>query len=417
MKGAIRLGKIIIWGSLLFLFTGEVLAQQRKMADDITIADDSLMSFRRFIHRLELEGRLGHVFPTNPFLKGVNEALKPVKNSGAVHLKYSLQFRPGSLTDQIYGGAYQGIGVGYYAFGNRKEVGSPVAFYLFQGARIFRFSSRLSFNYEWNFGLSLGWKPYDRDDNRYNVMMGSRMNALINTNFYLNWLLSPQFDLTSGITMTHFSDGNTKYPNAGINMMGLKVGLVYHFNRNEKFLFKPSGQSYIPEFPRHMSYDLVMFGSWRRKGYVSGEEFIPSPLAYKVLGFNLAAMYNVSYKFRAGVALDAVYDASANLFVKSDPSGTQGFLKPPFSAQVALGVSGRLEYVMPYFTVGIGMGTNVLHRGGDLQAFYQMLVLKVAVTRNSFLHIGYNLQEFQTPNYLMLGIGFRFHNRYPVLSR
>lgn len=29
------------------------------------------------------------------------------------------------------------------------------------------------------------------------------------------------------------------------------------------------------------------------------------------------------------------------------------------------------------------------------------------------LHIGYNLQDFQTPNYLMLGLGFRFNNKYP----
>lgn len=72
---------------------------------------------------------------------------------------------------------------------------------------------------------------------------------------------------------------------------------------------------------------------------------------------------------------------------------------------------------MPYFTVGVGMGSNVLHRGGDLEAFYQMLVLKIAVTRSSFLHIGYSLKNFQTPNFLMLGIGYRFNNKYPVLNR
>lgn len=77
-----------------------------------------------------------------------------------------------------------------------------------------------------------------------------------------------------------------------------------------------------------MSYDLVVFGSWRRKGYISGDEFIPSPLAYKVLGISLSAMYNVSYKFRIGVALDEVYDASANVFVKESPDTPQGFVKP-----------------------------------------------------------------------------------------
>ena len=50
---------------------------------------------------------------------------------------------------------------------------------------------------------------------------------------------------------------------------------------------------------------------------------------------------------------------------------------------------------------------------GDLRGLYQILALKIGITRSTFLHIGYNLQNFQTPNYLMLGLGFRFHNKYP----
>ena len=367
----------------------------------------------RFIHQFGLEFRPGYVFPTNSFLAGRNYVSSPVRDAYAAHLKYAFQFTPYSLADRIWGGAYQGIGIGYYSFGNVTELGNPVAVYLFQGARIVSFSSRISFNYEWNFGLSLGWKPYDRENNPYNVMIGSKMNAYINTNFYLNWVLSPYFNLNAGVTLTHFSNGNTRFPNAGLNMMDFKVGLVYHFNRKEACLSKLLNHTFIPVFPRHVSYDLVLFGSWRRKGYFSEEGFVPSPDAYKVMGVNLAAMYNVSYKFRAGIALDWVYDASANVFVLSDPGTSQGFVEPPFNAQIALGLSGRMEYVMPYITVGIGMGANILHRGGDLRSFYQMLILKISMTRNTFLHVGYNLKDFRDPNFLMLGIGFRFNNKYP----
>ena len=67
------------------------------------------------------------------------------------------------------------------------------------------------------------------------------------------------------------------------------------------------------------------------------------------------------------------------------------------------------------FTVGIGLGANILHGGGDMKSFYQILALKIDVTRNSYLHIGYNLREFHEPNYLMLGIGYRFNNKRPKL--
>ena len=70
------------------------------------------------------------------------------------------------------------------------------------------------------------------------------------------------------------------------------------------------------------------------------------------------------------------------------------------------------KYVMPFFTIGVGLGTNVLGHS-HMRGLYQVFALKINVTRSSFLHIGYNLQDFQTPNYLMLGLGFRFNNKYP----
>ena len=65
--------------------------------------------------------------------------------------------------------------------------------------------------------------------------------------------------------------------------------------------------------------------------------------------------------------------------------------------------------------VGIGIGANVLHQGGDLAAVYQLVSLKIAATRSTYLHIGYSLQNFRDPNFLMLGIGYRFNNRTPRL--
>lgn len=372
----------------------------------------------RFIHRLGIEARPQFVFPTNDFLQGKNEQWKPIRNSFAAHLRYSFQFRPNTCADRIYGGAYQGIGLSFTTFGDKKQLGDPFTFYLFQGARIARFNPRLSLNYEWNFGVSTGWKPYDDLYNSYNGAVGSRVNAYINAGIYLNWAASRYIDLNAGVDLTHFSNGNTKFPNAGINTTGLKIGLVYNFNREESDLTKSMYKPLIPPFPRHLSYDLVLFGSWRRKGVFVGDgRQIASPSAYPVAGFNFAPMYNLSYKFRFGVSLDGVYDGSANVYIPDEiheygESYSRQFMKPAIHEQLALGLSGRIEYVMPYFTIGIGVGANIVGKG-DLKGLYQVLALKMKLTRSSFLHIGYNLQNFNTPNYLMLGLGFRFNNKYP----
>lgn len=384
-----------------------------------SFSTDTTARQRLLVHSIGAEFRPEYIPPTNLFLAGANMAGEPIERSLAAHLRYSFRFRPGSRPDRIYGGVYQGIGVSYYSFGNREELGNPVAVYLFQGARIARIAPRVSFNYEWNFGLSFGWKPYDTNYNRANLMMGSRVNAYLNVDFYLNWVLTQRLELSTGLSMTHFSNGNTKFPNAGLNSIGAKIGLTYSFGRIDNPLQRVRPRLLTPPFPRHISYDLVLFGSWRRKGVAVGEKQYAAPDAYGVAGFNFAAMYNFGYKFRAGLSVDGVYDGSANVYTEDYIVGYDGgdpgyqFHTPSFDKQIALGLSGRAEFVMPYFTVGFGLGFNMLHKGGDLKSFYQMLTLKVGVTRNTFVHIGYCLKDFQDPNYLMLGVGFRFNNKYP----
>jgi hypothetical protein len=373
------------------------------------------------IHRLEIEVRPGYILPTNKFIRGENALNRPIRQNLSAHLKYGFRFHPDSHTGRIYRGAYQGIGFAYYDFGNSREIGEPKAAYLFQGATLTGITPRLSLDYEWNFGLSTGWSPYDYENNPFNGMIGSKVNAYMNVNFYFRHLLSRHFDLTYGISLTHFSNGNTQFPNAGLNTVEAKAGIAYNINRQANYLPKslPDRSSLLRDFPRHISCDVVLFGSWRRKGIIFNDEPMASPDKYPVFGFNINPMYNLGYKLRIGASLDGVYDSSANIYTEdyiishggSNPGYT--FYKPAMNKQLALGLSARAEYVMPYFDVGLGIGTNVLHGGGDMKGIYQILALKIKVTRYSFLHIGYNLHNFNTPNYLMLGLGFRLNNQHP----
>ena len=374
-------------------------------------------SARRIMHRLGAEFRPAYIFPTNSFVQGANRSGRPIDLALSGHLRYGWQYRPGSRLDRLFGGVYQGVGLAYFDFGTPDELGNPVALYLYQGARIARLGRRLSLDYEWNLGLSFGWKPYDAQRNPDNRMMGSKINAYIGIDCFLRWHVLRDVDITAGVALNHFSNGNTKYPNAGLNSIGLKTGIVCLFGRTEA---ENAPQRLRIPFPRHMSYDLTLFGSWRRKGIAVDDRQIASPEAYAVAGFNFAAMYNFGYKFRAGLSLDGVYDRSANITLRDQIVPIDGSPElitdnPGFARQAALGLSARGEFVMPYFSVGLGLGVNVLHRGGDMKGFYQMLTLKIAATRSSYVHIGYSLRNFHQPNFLMLGIGYRSNNRYPRL--
>lgn len=408
MDGIKRILRVIVL--LGIIFVGGVL----RVAGQ---GNDSLVdvSPRKFVHGLRVEGRPEYIFPTSSFLKGENAEGRIIRGAFSTHVKYLFRYCPGSIDERIYGDVYQGVGLGFYNFGESRQLGNPVAFYLFQGARISSLAPWLSLYYEWNFGLSAGWKPYDSYYNSYNTMIGSKVNAYINANFYLRWRLSPRVSLLSGLTVSHFSNGNTKIPNAGLNTIGGNIGLECNFYRKDDLKSLERKNALLAQpFRRHFTYDFVFFGSWHDRLVKTSDGFSPSPEAYPVFGFNFTPMYNLNYKFRLGVSLDGTFDGGANLYTEGDVYGKvdkSDIVRPPLGDQFALGLSGRAEYVMPFFVVGVGIGANVIGKN-DLNMFYQLLTLKIALSRAVFLHVGYRLQNFNEPNFLMLGIGFRFNGKY-----
>ena len=363
-------------------------------------------------HGIGLDVRPGYVVPTNSFLEGDNLQQKIIEQSLSLHLKYAFQFGKDSRLGRMYPHAYQGIGVSYNTFYCPAELGNPVTVYAFQGAPIVRLSSRLSFDYEWNFGASFGWKKYDEQYNPQNEVIGSKINAYINLGLLLNWQFHPQWKLAAGVDLTHFSNGNTHYPNGGLNIIGGRVGIVRTFGDTDD-----ASGAIAPErlfIKPHVSYDLVIYGATRKRGFV--KDNVPSlvPGSFGIVGLNFAPMYNFNNYFRAGLSVDAQYDESANIKdykLEGSYMDDIKFHRPPFREQFAVGLSLRAELVMPIFSINAGIGRNLICRGDDTNGFYQILALKTYITRHLFLHIGYQLSKFKDPNNLMLGIGYRFHDK------
>ena len=373
---------------------------------------DSLARPQALVHKLGLDVSPGALFRTDDFFKGANAAGKEFGTTLSVHLKYAFQFGPETRFGRNYPFTYQGVGLGYNTFFNSAEVGTPVALYVFQHARIAALAERLSLDYEWNFGASFGWKKYDGQYNPQNEVIGSKINAYINLGFILNWQLHPQWKLAAGVDFTHFSNGNTHYPNGGLNVIGGRVGIVRTFGDADETLGTVSPKRVF--IKPHVSYDLVIYGATRKRGFV--KDNIPSlvPGSFGIAGLNFAPMYNFNNYFRAGLSVDAQYDESANIKdykLEGSYSGDLKFHRPPFREQFAVGLSLRAELVMPIFSINAGLGRNLVCHGDDTQGFYQILALKTYVTRHLFLHVGYQLSKFKDPNNLMLGLGYRFHNK------
>lgn len=380
----------ILW-ALLALLALPMSAQTEPESSDSSAT-------RHFVHQLMFDYRPGAILHTNDFLRGKNPEVRTMNHDMGYYLKYAFSAPEGSEQARIYHDTYQGIGIGWNEF--NPQLGNPVSVFLLQGARIASLSNRLALNYEWNLGLTFGWKPYDEIDNPDNKLIGSRVTAYIGFDLYLRWIASRHVDLNFGLNVTHYSNGNTQFPNLGLNTAALRIGAAYYINRHSpRLLYRHEA---MPPVSHDITYDLILYGAWHQRGYYmsDGEAYI-LPGTYAVAGFNFNPMYRFNHWLKAGLSLDGTYDRGANVDLA-------GVAPESVWRQMALGASARVEFCMPYFAINFGIGINFVNATDDFHGIYELLALKLNLTHRFLLHIGYCLNDFHRPKHLMLGVGWRF---------
>ena len=380
----------ILW-ALLALLALPMSAQTESESSDSSAT-------RHFVHQLMFDYRPGAILHTNDFLRGKNPEVRTMNHDMGYYLKYAFSAPEGSEQARIYRDTYQGIGIGWNEF--NPQLGNPVSVFLLQGARIASLSNRLALNYEWNLGLTFGWKPYDEIDNPDNKLIGSRVTAYIGFDLYLRWIASRHVDLNFGLNVTHYSNGNTQFPNLGLNTAALRIGAAYYINRHSpRLLYRHEA---MPAVSHDITYDLILYGAWHQRGYyTSDDEAYILPGTYAVAGFNFNPMYRFNHWLKAGLSLDGTYDRGANVDL-------DGVAPESVWRQMALGASARVEFCMPYFAINFGIGSNFVNATDDFHGIYELLALKLNLSRRFLLHIGYCLNDFHRPKHLMLGVGWRF---------
>lgn len=359
------------------------------------------------------------VLPSNPMIRGKNGFGERMRSVFGVDIRYSFNFPINSDYGKLYPFAYQGAGLGFTDFIPSRLSGKPINLYVMQGYKIADFNNRLSLNYEWNFGASFGWNkinstsPSVVDDVDG---FGSSVNAYINLAFLLKYRVSNRISLILGMDISHFSNGNTSYPNPGVNVIWGRIGAIYSLTQSNNIHVKHHWESFSP----HWVLDFTLYGAWKKGVFTpdmepSGKnpDYFIVPGHFGVAGLSLNPLYRFNPIFSAGISLDAQYDESANIssrYVTSSSISDPYFYKSSsFFHQCLLGLSVRAELTMPIFSLNIGIGHSLAAPGGpDLKGLYQTFTLKSFITKNLYLNTGYRLVKFKNPGNLMLGAGYRF---------
>lgn len=351
--------------------------------------------------------------PNHYFLRGQNYDGRHYLLTGSVDFRYAFSFPRGSSSYNCCPSAVQGIGIGIHTLSSHKNFGTPVTLYLHQSADILDLSNSISLGYGWNVGAALGWKPKSGTDimqeDYTNPLVSTRSTVYISVGAYISFRSAQSPTLYKiGPKYTHFSNGDTSYPNHGIDIFALDLEI----SRNLRPEKHPSEET--SDCPSHLDskqrirYDLMLYGAWRAdKANYEGRPYIINR-AFPVAGLMFNPLYSITRNISVGLSADFIYDRSSDLIVRTDDSGELvSYTYPSFSKQAAMGLSLRGELTMPIFSVNLGFGYNLISSGSDLKCAYALFILKTRITERLSLNFGYRLTTDLYVRNLMFGLGWR----------
>lgn len=377
---------------------------------NLATANDSIPSgfSRPMSWRIGVEANPSMIPGTNRFLKGYNNETKKINTGLSGDIRADFSFSPETMEGMLYPGLYQGVGVGINTFFSNSLLGTPVSMYVYQGAPFINISNRLSLGYEWRFGAACGWKHYDNEMNDNNSAVSTSVTAQLGIGLKLSYSLSDCWNISLGINGTHYSNGNTSWPNAGVNAIGATIGIAYILNTQTQQAEVPYWMEDEADKGRWY-YDIIAYGAWRKRAVHLVAEPQLCPGKFGIIGFQFSPLRKLNRYVAIGPSLDLQWDESAGIepyWVEGTTGSDIKFERPPFGKQISVGLSAHAELTMPIFSVNAGIGYDFVNPKGD-RRFYQSLALKTFITQNIFLNVGYRLGDFKTPQNLMLGLGVR----------
>jgi hypothetical protein len=190
--------------------------------------------------------------------------------------------------------------------------------YLGYGLGIFPFINFHVYNSKWIsctffVGAGLGYvqKPFHFAENYKNEAIGSRFNAILSGQADFRYRLSETTEISTGISITHFSNGKAKTPNLGINNCGIYAGLAYNIPRDQ-----PSEKQPFSKDEKKQEFNFFFAGSFKQNYPVGGKNYL-----YTAYSLNTKRV--ISPKRKIGAGIDVFYDYSDRAHFQG-----KGFDKP-----------------------------------------------------------------------------------------
>ncbi len=303
--------------------------------------------------------------------------------SGELEFGRHLNFSYHSGTKEI---AFE-YGMAFYSsnLGNPEVLGNSFAFYPFIKVPIMQ-GVKKSLTLKIGSGLAYLSKPYDALTNPYNASISSHFNVFAQFSTEYPVFVSQKFEIYTGMSLTHYSNGASMMPNLGINVVTAQTNLRYKFgnsSRNKTTILDSEKINIVAFTPT--------FG-WKQRQATG-------PNTFKVWDFSLEYLRTLNTWHKIGFGFDVFYDPSwRDIVALSESSKNTHDYNQGIHFVYALQFS-KLWYF-------IDLGTYFHWDYEAWQKTYHRIGLRYQFTKNFYLNL--SLKSFwANAQNIEWGVGFK----------
>jgi hypothetical protein len=350
--------------------------------------------------------QLGHHLLVEPFLLSENQQARPLRRFSSVSLFVGYRSRTASAWRVRHRYPVQGVGLTWFDLGSPDELGRPVALHYTFRAPLGRAGWRLY--YTTDVGLAYGWKPYDYHRNRNNLLFSSRTSAYLRLGIGGTISLARHLALFADGGLSHFSNGNVRKPNVGLNALAATIGLRYAPRPRP---LPPPGSSAPEPFLARTEWLVSTFAGVERRGYYPGglrDEYRLEGVRHGVFGLTLTGLRHITPSSRIGLGTSFTHRRAGDTWFEA-PDGRLDFEPAPARLNnVRIGVypTYELRYSRFSFLVQAEYALRAPWTRKAFDRFRQKIGLKCHLGDAAFLAVVLNARQFSQAEFVEWHVGW-----------
>ena len=239
-------------------------------------------------------------------------------------------------------------------------------------------------------GLGYVSKIFDRETNYKNTGISTHFNAAVNFLFEYRFTISQDFNLRTGLALSHLSNGSFKKPNAGLNIPTIYFGAGYRFNYNSSITSRFNADSLdIP----HGVLTIVAIGGAKQEQPIGTDR-------YAIAGLSCEYTWRTRPFQRIGLGLDAMYNGSSVENLKDEDKSAHGI------DLTRIGANIRYEFQVGRFGINLGIGPYLYGKDKTGGPLYERLALRYFISEKVFGHVALKT-HWGNADYVEYGLGIR----------